>query len=69
MAKKKKNKNNNNNRLPVGSAAQTPKLEDSTDQPALDSEAVGAEDEAGKLQVRTAPYISVSARGASLSNL
>jgi hypothetical protein len=57
MAKKKKNKNNNNNRLPVGSAAPTPKPEDSTDQPALDLEAVGAEDEAVKLQVRIAPYV------------
>lgn len=57
MAKKKKNKNNNNNRLPVGSAAPTPKPEDSTGQPALGLEAVGAEDEAVKLQVRIAPYV------------
>jgi len=55
MAKKKKNKNNNNNRLPVGSAAQPPKPEESPNPPTLDSEAVGVEDEAGKLQVRTAP--------------
>lgn len=53
--KKKKNKNNNNNRLPIGSTNSNPEPEDIADQPALESAAVGAEDEAAKVPVCTAP--------------
>lgn len=65
--KKKKNKNNNN-RLPIGAAAPDPEPEVVADQPALEP-AVGAEDEAPTVPVRTAPQVYISIRRASLSDL
>lgn len=53
--KKNKNNNNNNNRLPIGAATPIPETEEVADQPALEPAAVGAEDEAPTVPVRTAP--------------
>jgi hypothetical protein len=53
--KKKKNKNNNNNRLPVGATNSNPETTDLPDEPALESAAVGCEDELPKIPVRRAP--------------
>jgi hypothetical protein len=52
--KKKKNKNNNN-RLPVGATNSNPETTDLPEEPALESAAVGCEDELQKIPVRRAP--------------
>lgn len=66
--KKKKNKNNNNNRLPVGATNSNPETTDLPDEAALESAAVGCEDELPKISVRSAPYIFVSLLSKAVPN-